>query len=268
EKGSFHAKRVISSFDELGKLVVQVFGPVMLEIIGPTPDTSRKAQVGGRASAAAEPGVTPANPITAPAPVTAVPVTASPAPSLATSPPLPEPPPFVEARVQRASPAQTEARQPGARPGVQPASGPVPEFRPQASAPASSAPPSVRLRGSPDDLAPAPLPDPAPPVQEHVAVAPGSRPTAPEPEPIWQEPDWDDLGSEGLSTPEEPTAARPASPATPGPADAAPPANLQDLRAHPLYQEAVRLWPGRVREVGKLKRSEADGPESEDEALS
>lgn len=34
--------------------------------------------------------------------------------------------------------------------------------------------------------------------------------------------------------------------------------NLQDLRAHPLYQEATKMWPGRVREIGKVKLKAPD----------
>jgi len=41
-------------------------------------------------------------------------------------------------------------------------------------------------------------------------------------------------------------------------------ADLQDLRGHPLYQQATRLWPGRVREVGKLKlKGDADLPDAD-----
>jgi DNA polymerase III subunit gamma/tau len=57
------------------------------------------------------------------------------------------------------------------------------------------------------------------------------------------------------------TAARTAAPA-------AEKASLQDLRAHPLYQEATKMWSGRVKEIGKVKQkapdeavSEADLPE-------
>ncbi|ULH14588.1 DNA polymerase III subunit gamma/tau [Deinococcus sp. KNUC1210] len=199
DKGSFHAKQVISKFDDLGQLVVRVFGPVMLEIIGPTPDSSRKMQVGGRS--VAEAGAAPVSP--APAAVHQVQPrsAATPAP-----PALDDIPPFGEARAQRAAP--TPAAQPQTRADQ------IPEFTPSrspagSSGRASSAPPKRAV--SLDDRAAAPLPEVAQHAPSHVADAPPlpdgaglpaseplprdpGRATYLAPEPIFQEPDWDDLG--------------------------------------------------------------------------
>ena len=310
DKSSFHARQMISKFDELGKLVVKVFGPVQLEILGPTPDTSRKAQVGGKA-------VTPASP---PVPVTAAPAAAgTSAPSTATAPDDAAPegsladtiPPFAEARGGRADPTQTDADSlPAAIFTVVPdAANPkpaIPEFAParEAATRSGSGPPQESL----DDRAAAPLPDPAPAsAQAHVADAPplpdsAETPASPRearasyilPEPIFEEPDWDDFGMSfgeggeaGQSDVTQPvqTHAQPAQSSSaqsrPRPDDVQPPVqaaagqrapvrttpvpplpaektSLQDLRAHPLYQEATRMWAGRVKEVGKVKLKAPD----------
>ena len=308
DKSSFHARQMISKFDELGKLVVKVFGPVQLEILGPTPDTSRKAQVGGKA-------VTPASP---PVPVTAAPAAAgTSAPSTATAPDDAAPegsladtiPPFAEARGGRADPTQTDADSlPAAIFTVVPdAANPkpaIPEFAPAREAATRSGPPQESL----DDRAAAPLPDPAPAsAQAHVADAPplpdsAETPASPRearasyilPEPIFEEPDWDDFGMSfgeggeaGQSDVTQPvqTHAQPAQSSSaqsrPRPDDVQPPVqaaagqrapvrttpvpplpaektSLQDLRAHPLYQEATRMWAGRVKEVGKVKLKAPD----------
>ena len=337
DKNTFHAKQMVSKFEELSKLVTQVFGPVMLEITGPTPDSSKKAQVGGKA-----PDVAPA-PAVAPAPVAALVATASRAAAM--TPPVNPPdevPPFAEARGQR---ADAQPVQPPGLPNDVPPND-IPEFAPSRRSTAASVyPPSVNPpRASLDDRAPAPLPEQAanydghsaqthaaatPPLPEDAGPPADAAPVAREaranyipPEPIFEEPDWDDLGmpfgdAQELATPApsdsgaassgqpgpgrtppvrqaevqvsraqvvradappppatlqsqrssapapRPDDVRPAavSPTAPPPASTAPVAGLQDLRAHPLYQEATRMWSGRVKEVGKLK------PKVSEEAL-
>ncbi|WP_407569344.1 DNA polymerase III subunit gamma/tau [Deinococcus altitudinis] len=364
DKNTFHAKQMVSKFDELSTLVTQVFGPVMLEIMGPTPDSSKKAQVGGKAGAQ----VVPAPQVIA-APQAAA--ASAPTRSVALNPPD-EIPPFAEARDRRAGPASSAASPdfadvPGpsrAEPfstapltAVRPALGTdIPEFAPArrtstTAAPNSAAAPKA-TRPSLDDRAPAPLPEQHPNYQGHSpqvhsAQAPDVQSPdaqlpeaqladepAPEvqtrsvyiaPEPIFEEPDWDDLGL-SPDMPPVPNSAAGAAPktgpgiqslaqsATPpaglplpgGPLPVTPPvqrrpaqtvrpddvqltparqpqtrpvsappartptassptqtvaSGLQDLRAHPLYQEATRMWSGRVKEVGKVKlavKAEAD----------
>ncbi|MFC5848332.1 DNA polymerase III subunit gamma/tau [Deinococcus petrolearius] len=154
---------------------------------------------------------------------------------------------------------------------------------------------------SPDDVAPAPLPIPAraPWEDEHVADGPpapadaqgGDRtPPAGAPrelylaEPITEEPDWGDLGGAvaydeggppdlggapfaGLS------AARPAPRAAPQPApppeahnpsraQAAAPTRPGDIRAHPMYEDIKGRFSGRVREIGKNRRVQAEVAET------
>ena len=322
DKSSFHARQMISKFDELGKLVIKVFGPVMLEILGPTPDTSRRAQVGGKASAATS----------SPVPVTVAPSAAcTPIPSVTASPeanPAGTIPPFAEARGGRAESTETDLIKTDAdslpvvavrsktaipefapaRKGMPRAAQPASEKvgQPGVSSPQASSSQLSPPHGSLDDRAPAPLPDPAPAsVQAHVADAPplpdsAAAPALPrearasyiEPEPVFEEPDWDDIGmpfGDSAAAPLlQPAPAQPASGqpdlvqpnlrqaaviqrAAARPAAVLPVAGnfgLQDLRAHPLYQEATRMWAGRVKEVGKVKPkapeeagAEADLPE-------
>ncbi|WP_188963623.1 DNA polymerase III subunit gamma/tau [Deinococcus aquiradiocola] len=321
DKSTFHAKQVVSKFDELGRLVAQVFGPVTLEVLGPTPESSRRAHVGGRAGTPADPApqTAPAVPVAqaaaAPAPAPA------PRPQPVTPPPLDDIPPFGEARGRRATSPSPVSPTP-VSPAPAASAGPSLDDIPAFGAPRSS--PARTVTGQPptspanlDAREPAPLPGPATGGNAHVADTPPLPPDAmPEPrgadatpesrvyippEPIFEEPDWDDLGG--------PFSAAPAQPATPAPAPevrtaaaverapAAPPpipmpdvpparprtapggrtddvrptpvqtplgADLQDLRGHPLYQQATRLWPGRVREVGKLKlKGDADLPDAD-----
>jgi DNA polymerase III subunit gamma/tau len=334
DKSGFHAKQMVSKFEELSKLVLKVFGPVQLEIIGPNPDSSRKAQVGGKAAAgAAQAAEAPAQAQAMQVPISVAqpPVTQPPAvqPS---APSLDDVPPFAEARGKRAEPAVTPAV------ATAPADD-IPEFAPARKPnPAPNAASISRHAANPpeaslDDRAAAPLPrqqpnfdghsagvhvageppppeDSAPPVTAPV-VARETRASYIAPEPIFEEPDWDDLGvsvDDGLplsapvkaapaakaeavqvqpqsspprvappSMPPAPDTPRPAaSPITspagspddvrPGPvrtaartaAPAAEKASLQDLRAHPLYQEATKMWSGRVKEIGKVKQKAPD----------
>jgi DNA polymerase-3 subunit gamma/tau len=372
DKNTFHAKQMVSKFEELSKLVTQIFGPVMLEITGPTPDSSKKAQVGGKAGAGVQAAVQQV--------AVSSQTVSAPARSAALNPPD-EIPSFAEARDRRADvePARDVQLERDAQPerkaalaGHLPAAE-IPEFAPArrsapvanpvsntaaAPTPAHPGPP----QGSLDDRAPAPLPEQAANFdghgsQTHAAAAPPSpadagppdigppdissaaEPVAREtrsvyiaPEPIFEEPDWDDLGlspdmppapnvvssaapktapvsgslaqaaAAGLPLPagqppimspqrlpaqtvrpddvqptppqqsqaQQPQAQQPQRQQTrpvpvqaasdqPDPTRTAPqPASaavsgLQDLRAHPLYQEATKMWAGRVREVGKVK---------------
>ena len=201
----------------------------------------------------------------------------------------------VAVRSETAIPEFAPARK-GTPRAAQPASEKV--GQPSVSSPQASSSQLSFPHGSLDDRAPAPLPDPAPAsVQAHVADAPplpdsAAAPALPrearasyiEPEPIFEEPDWDDIGmpfGDSAADPLlQPAPAQPASGqpdlvqpnlrqaaviqrAAARPAAVLPVAGnsgLQDLRAHPLYQEATRMWAGRVKEVGKVK------PKAPDEA--
>ena len=310
DKGGFHARQIIGKLGELEPLVVQVFGPVMLEILGPTPDSSRKMQLRGVASpgasvhddrGVASPGASDhdergvASPGASDHDERGV---ASPGASLpsrvgalvpddsgrasagaATLAPLPpdDIPPFAEARAGRASP-------PSPTPApVQDVPADIPAFAPVVSAATATQRKTSAGRAavavSPDDRAPAPLPLQATATQIHPADVPplplgAGLPPATDhqeppartvylaPEPIFQEPDWDDLGVHPDAAPQAAApllSAAPAGPTSQRAAAAEPPMSaasrpaLADLRAHPLYQEAAKLWPGRVREVGKVK---------------
>ncbi|GHF51083.1 DNA polymerase-3 subunit gamma/tau [Deinococcus metalli] len=290
-KNAFHAKQVVAKFDDLAKLVGQVFGPVTFELI--VPDGGRKVTVGGAAAATAS--TVPTAPPPAPAPARR---------------PEPEPQGAVEV-----APFDPTPRRPATR---APAPSPLPE-PPQASAVPSAVPdrppprpaarvatlepPEVRVPPpSPDDAAAAPLPDvpPAAWEAEHVAdVAPapadaqgGDRvppPAAPRElylgEVITEEPDWDDLGAPldpggpdveaslrdapfaNLSV-ERPTPA-PAAPAPPPTARTSAPARVGDIRAHPMYEDIKGRFSGRVREIGKnrsVPAAQADAEPGEDDA--
>ncbi len=139
------------------------------------------------------------------------------------------------------------------------------------------------LPPSPDDAAPAPLAQAAEQVRQREALG-RSVPDLYIPlEPISQEPDWDDLGglssaappsahSRSAEPPAVPAAAVNAAPLPPPPRrgeaqSAAAPAG--DVRAHPNYLEVTRLFSGRVKEIGKVKKVVADaaqdGTEGPDE---
>ena len=179
-------------------------------------------------------------------------------------------------------------------PDFEPSVRPVSASRSDSLRPDSTRPDPIRpepLPPSPDDVAPAPLPERAPPAQVHVAdrvAAPEeSQPAQAEPsvgqpiretyiphEPISQEPDWDDLGGpletraqaslepigSEITSPERAAAAPRSTPpkaaavSTPG-----------DVRSHPNYQEVTRLFSGRVKEIGKVKkRAVAESDDSGD----
>lgn len=181
---------------------------------------------------------------------------------------------------------------------------PRPPARPSGTRPAPAArQPELRLPDppSPDDVAPAPLPgnEAAPWQDEHAAEPPpapadaqgGDRVTPPGQsrelylgEVITEEPDWDSFGAPVLDdveasgaallddapfaeysaprpapkpapAPRETTNARPAAPARPG-----------DIRAHPMFEDIKGRFSGRVREIGKNRRVQADSSDADGEA--
>ncbi|WP_161880522.1 DNA polymerase III subunit gamma/tau [Deinococcus alpinitundrae] len=329
-RGKFHATQVYQKFDEVGALVLRVFGPVVFELI--SPDHNRKLKLGGPDSAGASF-----------APVSEAPHTAEPA--LRPAP----------AEAQAVS-AQALSGQRGAQVAAQPVQA-IPDFAPSGrrspatsprsatlTAPEPSLPdvladpvpdlpdfePTVRtprpapastgtarpepirpepFPPSPDDAAPAPLPDRARPAQRHaadsVAAPPSTNPlpeTAPPTsherelyiplEPISQEPDWDDLGGPVALSSAARTTGQPAPPdqAVQSAQTAQPVASLQsvperaplpnrpktaptkmasapagDVRAHPNYLEVTRLFSGRVKEIGKVKKVAVAETDSEGE---
>ncbi len=303
-RGKFHAAQVHQKFDEVGGLVLRVFGPVVFELI--SPEHNRKQKLGGPAGQAAHaepafattPGPSPQRPPPAAAPLAddlpdfaptsrgaALPASGASSARTATLPPRA---PEIKPEVQ----AEPETQPPPDLPDL-------PDFEPSVRAPRPAARPNpIRPEPdppSPDDAAPAPLPDRARPVQRHVAdpvAAPDQRsPTPPAPherelyiplDPISQEPEWDDLGgpmqlgsaaqSQPAQTQPQPSeqaeAARPADRAAPPPRSAAPTkaagAPAGDVRAHPNYLEVTRLFSGRVKEIGKVKKRAAGT--SEDDA--
>ena len=287
-RGKFHAKQVFEKFDEVGQLVLKIFGPVTFELI--SPDHNRKAKLGGPASAT----YTPA----APEPEPPAPVAASSAPSPATAAPpalddIPDftptsraPRPAARSASATATLPPPEEVVPDTATGIEEIDE-LPDFEP------SARPSPIRpepVPPSPDDAAPAPLPKQAPPAQRHAADAVAA-PAEAEPrevyiplEPISQEPDWDDLGGpittqatnqaslqavqmdagQPDSAPISPVQAQPRPTIQPR---AAAPAAGGDVRSHPNYQEVTRLFSGRVKEIGKVKkpaRANADAGPDED----
>ncbi|MFB9991889.1 DNA polymerase III subunit gamma/tau [Deinococcus oregonensis] len=227
DKNAFHAKQVVSKYDELAALVLRVFGPVTFELV--TPEGTKRQKMGAGAMntgplAQAAPSAAPARgKTTAPA----APSSAPNAAPKASIPPASEVPAFQPTRTQRpaTSPASSN-RGPEFAP-VEPATtapapasasraAPVATMEPPAAA-ATHIPPSTSQRSpqrsSPDDVAAAPLPTSAaaPWEAEHVADAPpapsdaggGDRITPVGAsrelyivEAITEEPDWGDVGDE------------------------------------------------------------------------
>ena len=291
-RGKFHAKQVFEKFDEVGQLVLKVFGPVTFELI--SPDHNRKAKLGGPASATytpaapeLEPPIPEAeSPRPTPSPATAgpalddipdfTPTSRAPRPAARSASATATLPPPEEVRPEIAEIAELPDFEPSARPSP---------IRPEPVPP------------SPDDAAPAPLPEQAPPAQRHAADAVAA-PTEARPreayiplEPISQEPDWDDLGgpittqtanqADGQAvqmdagqpdldtiSPAQ-TQSNQTPPRPPSQPKAAAPAAGGDVRSHPNYQEVTRLFSGRVKEIGKLKkpaRASTDAAPDEDAA--
>ncbi|THF69084.1 DNA polymerase III subunit gamma/tau [Deinococcus sp. Arct2-2] len=261
DKNAFHAKQVVSKYDELAALVLRVFGPVAFELVTPEGTKRQKMGAGGINTGAMGTGAV-AQAVSTPAPARAK-AAASPTPTPAASiPPASEVPAFQPTRTQR--PATTPA------PSNPATSNRGPEFAPIDTAPVASKPvqnvavqpaprtapiatiepPAARVhqRSSPDDVAAAPLPelDPAPWEAEHVADAPpapsdagsGDRITPVGAsrelyivEAITEEPDWGDVGGEfQAQTPQGSTAQSSTSPPS---LDDAPYASFMPERAAP-----------------------------------
>ncbi|WP_309573480.1 DNA polymerase III subunit gamma/tau, partial [Deinococcus sp.] len=157
-RNAFHAKQVVSKFDDLSKIVLKVFGPVVFELVAP--EGGRKLKLGGAVSEGAVPGgaapdgaeapvTAPAAPAQRPDPLVSAPVETAPAPEVAPFDPAP-----------RRAPARSPA--PAPLPDAPQASAAPPDRpppRPAARVATLEPPPEVRLPpSSPDDVAPAPLP--------------------------------------------------------------------------------------------------------------
>lgn len=323
EKNVFHAKQVAAKFDEVLRLVRAVFGPVTFELVAP--DGVGRRQGPGAGTGPGAEGSAPTPRPAPPEPPRTPPAAArapQPAPAGSASSEIADfdPVPRRGGRGPGAGPAEPAPGAPQASanvpsvnlPGVTPSAPvgtppPRPQTRPAGVAtlepPRAAAPtPPARPAGvqgrvpppSPDDVAPAPLPQaaPAPWEEEHVADAPpapadaqGGDRTPPVgasrelylAEPITEEPDWGDLGGpvaygmDGAAGPPdlsdapfaELSAARPAPRVAPQPAPAPPaaasaPTRPGDIRAHPMYEDIKGRFSGRVREIGKNRRTQAE----------
>ncbi|MFT2721235.1 DNA polymerase III subunit gamma/tau [Deinococcus sp. A31D244] len=233
ERNAFHAKQVAAKFDEIGRIVLSVFGPVTFELIAP--EGGRRVKLGGPGGAPTAPTAPAPAPAQASAPVAA----ADTGPDTAGSGGGVEVAPFDPVRgapaARRAAPtaaAQASATQAFSTPAPAPVRAPaavLPEVAPpevvEAPTPAlvAALPPRPERHGprSPDDVAPAPLPhdpfggddpfgtEPFGHPADHAADPPpapagaqgGDRlPPAPASrelyivEPITEEPDWNALG--------------------------------------------------------------------------
>ncbi|RJF72128.1 DNA polymerase III subunit gamma/tau [Deinococcus cavernae] len=307
DRNKFHAKQLAGKFDDVAKLVLKVFGPVTFELVAPD-NLGRRQNLGGPGGAGGGGGIPAPAPTPAPPPVPAAarrPVEAAapvgeavpdfdPAPRRAASPrPVPASSAPVGHTPNLDAAAPAPAGLPPKRPAVatleRPSAG-TPDF-PELDLPFGDAPEQRVPPHSPDDVAPAPLPDhpPAPWNAETPADPPpapadaqgGDRIAPPTTtrelyvvEAITEEPDWGDIGG-GLqeagppslddapfaeySAPRPPPQTRPAS--APQRAPAAP-SRPGDIRAHPLYDEVKSRFSGRVREIGKNRNYQP--PETDD----
>lgn len=266
-KNAFHAKQVAAKFDDLSKLVLAVFGPVTFELVAPD-NIGKKQKLGGAAQSTQDlPPEPPKSERVTPAPT---PITS--AEPVADFDPKP-----------RRSPVPNNAAPNNAVSAQNLAVDAAPV--PIATTPPPPRQPNIRSR-SPDDVAPAPLPDDPfePWEEEHVADPPpapadaggGDLITPPGAsrelyivEAITEEPDWGEIGgaiesagpplledapfaeySAGIPTTNRATA--PAKATSPAKAEApAAPSKPGDIRAHPMYDEVKARFSGRVREIGK-----------------
>ncbi len=286
-KGKFHAKQVYDKFDAIGELVMQVFGAVTFELI--SPDHNRK-QVLGRAPQHAHAATAPAIvPDIVPA------VEPLPRPPAVTQNPAARPT-HLPAELPDFEP--TRRSSPSAR-SQTPTSNPQTSAAPNPATPNPATQGKI-MPPSPDDAAAAPLPQPAHSKQQHAADTPpepveAGPPTAQQPAEVFipsepyvppeapsQEPVWDDgppLEPESFHSAEAVTAApasapRPAAaqPATPPRRDdiapSTPALGLQGpgaaIRNHPNYQEVTRLFSGRIKEMGTVKKVTDPTPEAQD----
>lgn len=312
ERSSFHAKQVAGKFDDIAKIVLKVFGPVTFELVAPD-NLGRRQKLGGGPGNDGGGGapVTPAPNPPAPTPVTVTPPVSD----------VPDVPDFDPA--PRRAPARTPDV-PDAAAGLQATSSPV-NAAPTAAVPAAAAPPPRRAAPvttlerpspdlpeldvpflddpvspetrvpprSPDDVAPAPLPDHPPAAWE--SETPADPPPAPAdaqggdltPPPgterklylgevITEEPSWDDIGGSIVdsgppllddapfaqySAPRPAPAPRPAAPAV-----QAAPSKPGDIRAHPMYEDIKARFNGRVREIGKNRNYQPPAEETSEAA--
>ncbi|AZI43600.1 DNA polymerase III subunit gamma/tau [Deinococcus psychrotolerans] len=294
----FHGDGVIRNFDEISKIIQEMMGGVSVEVVSfgerkvkfltnnlaspPTVDkvvTEEKfANIVNNLSVDDIPDFAPTGRRNAPASARSATAT------------LPPPEQAVEQpAVEQAAPDGMDLPdfEPSARP---------PRPTPARPDPVRPAPlPITPLPASPDDAAPAPLPERRPQAQRHAAdpvAAPGQRPIPPPtnherelyiPLEVSQEPDWDDLGgpvelsATPPGTPQQratpPPAAQTPAVQAPAPPNRAAPAKAAngpagDVRAHPNYLEVTRLFSGRVKEIGKVKKravaeAEDGAPEEE-----
>lgn len=207
ERNAFHAKQVAAKFDEIGRIVLKVFGPVTFELIAP--EGGRRVNLGGPGGGGSGGGAPVPMPAAAaqPAAPQSAPVQPEPVPS---APALAEVAPFDPGR---AGPRRA-ARGPDFDPlpsgaGV---GGSVPVA---GGGGVATLPPRPERRvppRSPDDVAPAPLPDDpfagahvtdAPPAPADAAGGDRLPPPARERElyivePITEEPDWNAFGGPDL----------------------------------------------------------------------
>ncbi|UBV42158.1 DNA polymerase III subunit gamma/tau [Deinococcus taeanensis] len=274
DRNAFHAKQVAAKFDEIGRIVLAVFGPVTFELIAP--EGSRRANLGDAGAAAALNPATP--PIPAPArselarpeqpatrgPDPRTPEAQAPEAPLAAQPlpsgPQPDIAPFDPAR--SAPRRSSGARGPDLAPVESSAAAPPAAPTSRGASVATLPPPLPERRvppPSPDDVSAAPLPGPPPPSQTRVtqpAPAPadaqgGDRAPSRElyvVEPITEEPDWDAFGAPALLDglpPEEdmPFAQYSAARPTPAPRPAPPPAPAAEAKAPAGRPGDIRAHP-------------------------
>ncbi|WP_264777378.1 DNA polymerase III subunit gamma/tau [Deinococcus aetherius] len=281
EKSAFHAKQVVSKFDEVGALVLKVFGPVTFELIAP--EGGRKVRLGGGGGGPDGGGGGGVPAPVAPAGPAPTPARAQPPRPAESGPELPAFEPTARPRAGR-GPDLAPLDRPASPPTQAPQAQPQPARTPPRMAATLDPPTALRPAPppSPDDVAPAPLPraDPAPWNEEHAADPPpapadaqagdrvppeGARADLYIVEAVTEEPDWGEIGGEVEGSPptldDAPFAGvvpeRPAPPPRP-PAPraaqaAATPASTRpgDIRAHPVYEEIKGRFAGRVREIGK-----------------
>ncbi len=276
DKNAFHAKQVVSKYDELAALVLRVFGPVAFELV--TPEGTKRQKMGAGTMGSAAPTPAPARAkAAASSSVSPNPAPSTPAPS-ASIPPASEVPAFQPTRSQRPASNPTPSNPASSNRGPEfapidpvnsapapasaPRAAPVATMEPPAAAPAPARAQAQRppQRSSPDDVAAAPLPtaSPAPWEAEHAADAPpapsdaggGDRITPVGAsrelyivEAITEEPDWGDVGGEFQDSPAQ--AARAQANAAPPSLDDAPYASFMPERPAPTTRPdpAPKLTP-------------------------
>ncbi|GAA0503067.1 DNA polymerase III subunit gamma/tau [Deinococcus depolymerans] len=211
ERSAFHAKQVAAKFDDIARIVLKVFGPVTFELIAP--EGGRRVNLGGPGGGGGGGTPVPSGPLSggprggaapAPSPDPAPAASARPAPvqTAAQTAAVQGPPPVAPFDPGRAAPRRA-ARGPDF--------GPLPSDGPTGPGGVATLPPRPERHvppRSPDDVAPAPLPDDpfagahltdAPPAPADAAGGDRLPPPARERElyivePITEEPDWNAFG--------------------------------------------------------------------------